>query len=59
VRLPALILIGSLGESSLEGVEVKGVELDGIEQSLLMIIAVEVTTNTVFDSRWILQDLIS
>lgn len=56
--LSALVLVRRLGESSLEGVEVKWIELDGIQQSLLMIVSVKVTTHTVLDGRWIFQDLV-
>lgn len=59
MRLPALIFVGSFGESSLEGVEVEGVELDGIKQSLVLIVSIQVTAYTVFDGRWILEDFIS
>ena len=59
MRLSALVLIGSFGKPSLEGVEVERVELDGVEQSLLMIVAVEVAAHTVLDGCWIFEDLIS
>lgn len=59
MRLPALIFVGSFGESSLEGVEVEWVELDGIEQSLVLIVSIQVTAYTMFDGCWIFKDLIS
>lgn len=60
MRLPTLILIGSFGKSTFECVEVERIELDGIKQCilLLMVVTVEVITNTVFDGCWVFQDLI-
>lgn len=58
MRLAALILIGSFGKPSLEGVEVERIELDGVEQCLLMVVTIEVIANTVFDCCWILQNLV-
>lgn len=41
MRLPFLsILIGSLGQFALQCVKVKGVELDGIQQGLVIVILI-------------------